>query len=276
MTERAISRVGIAGLGRMGRLMARHLRTHGFAVCGFDPDPAASQAARNMEMEAANSCALLAGQSDAVILIVGFESQVEQAVFGEEGIVAGARPGTILLIGSTVAPGYMKELARRAADHDLTAIDIPVAGGEMAAESGELLVFAGGDRDAVERCRPLMETFSRRIAYLGPAGTGQTTKAINNMLLWTCLAANVEGLDLGEALGVDREALREALVHGSGANWALETRADERPALWAEKDMDLLLGEAGAVGISMPVGETVRDAMAAFKKVRGLPTPSVD
>ena len=96
------------------------------------------------------------------------------------------------------------------------------------------------------------------------------------MLLWTCLAANVEGLDLGEALGVDREALREALRHSSGANWALETRADERPALWAEKDMDLFLGEAATADIAVPIGRTIRDAIAEFKKTRNLPVPSAD
>ncbi len=276
MPERTIAKLGIVGLGRMGRPMARHLLADGYVVCGFDPDPAAIEAARAIGLETADSCARLAEQCDAVILIVGFDSQVEQAIFGEGGVVAGARPGTILLIASTVAPGYMKALAERVTGHGLTAIDTPVAGGEMAAGSGELRVFAGGDKDTVESCHPLLNTFSTRVDYLGPAGTGQTAKAINNMLLWTCLVANVEGLDLGEALGVDREALREALCHSSGANWALETRADERPALWAEKDMDLLLDEAATSGVAMPLSQTVRQAIAAFKKARGLPVPEVD
>lgn len=276
MTEGAIGKVGIVGLGRLGRPMARHLLANGYAVCGFDPAPAAIEAASAIGMETADSCARLAERSEAVILVVGFDRQVEEAIFGTRGIVAGARPGTILMVASTVAPGYMKTLAERVAGHGLVAVDVPVARGEMAAESGELLVFAGGDRDAVERVRPMLETFSERVDYLGPAGAGQAAKAINNMLLWTCLVANVEGLDLGEALGVDREALREALRHSSGANWALETRADERPALWAEKDMDLLLGEAETAGCAMPVSETVRTTIAAFKKARGLPSPSMD
>lgn len=276
MTEIAIGKVGIVGLGRMGRPMARHLLASGHAVCGFDPDPAAIETARAIGLEIAGSCARLAERCDVVILVVGFDSQVEEAIFGDGGILDGARPGTILMVASTVAPSYMKTLAERVAGHGLVAVDVPVARGEMAAESGELLVFAGGDRDTVERVRPMLKTFSARIDYLGPAGAGQSAKAINNMLLWTCLVANVEGLDLGEALDVDREALREALCHSSGANWALETRADERPALWAEKDMDLLLGEARSAGCAMPVSETVRKAIADFKRARGLPTPSMD
>ncbi len=271
-----INDVGVIGLGRMGLPMARHLQAGEFFVRGFDTSPVAVEAARSAGIAIMDSPARTAAQSDAVIILVGLDSQVEQAIFGDDGVVAGARPGTILMIGSTVAPGYMKDLAHRVTDLGLVAIDIPVARGEAAARSGELLVFAGGDQNAVAQCRPLMETFSDRIAYLGAAGAGQTAKAINNMLLWTCLAANVEGLDLGEALGVDREALRKALCHGSGANWALETRADERPALWAEKDMDLLLGEAASAQISTPICKTVRNAIAAFKKARNLPTPAAD
>jgi 3-hydroxyisobutyrate dehydrogenase-like beta-hydroxyacid dehydrogenase len=259
-----INDVGVIGLGRMGLSMARHLLSAKYSVRGFDTSSEAVQAAQSAGIVIMESAARIAAQSDAVILLVGFDSQVEQVLFGEDGIVAGARPGTILMIASTVAPSYMKDLANRVADLGLIAIDIPVARGEAAARSGELLVFAGGDQDAVEHCRPLMETFSDRIVYLGAAGAGQTAKAINNMLLWTCLAANVEGLDLGEALGVDRETLREALCHSSGANWALESRADERPALWAEKDMDLLLGEAANAGITVPISKTTRDAIWRF------------
>jgi len=271
-----INEVGIVGLGRMGLPMAQHLLSAKFSVRGFDTSQAAVETARSNGIAIMDSSAETAAQSDAVIIIVGFDGQVEQVIFGEDGVVAGARSGTIVMIASTVAPGYMKDLERRVADLGLTAIDIPVARGEAAAQSGELLVFAGGDQDAVEQCRPLMETFSDRTVYLGAAGAGQTAKAINNMLLWTCLAANVEGLDLGEALGVDREMLREALCLSSGANWALETRADERPALWAEKDMDLLLGEAARARITTPISKTTRDAIAAFKKARNLPTPKAD
>jgi 3-hydroxyisobutyrate dehydrogenase-like beta-hydroxyacid dehydrogenase len=254
--------------------MAMHLKAAGFGVAGFDSEPSARDAARATGVNIATSCAELAAASDAVIVIVGFDRQVEGAVFGKGGIAAGARPGMILLVASTVAPGFMKSLAERCRALDLTALDIPVARGEAAAKSGRLLVFAGGDAAAVQRCQPLLETFSERINHLGPPGAGQTAKAINNMLLWTCLAANVEGLDFGEAQGLDREALREAMCHSSGANWALETRADERPALWAEKDMDLLLAEAAECGMAMPVSRTIREAIAAFKKARGLPTPN--
>lgn len=271
-----LSDIGIIGLGRMGRPMGSLIARNGFTVRGFDPNPRASESAASAGIETMKSCREVAERSDAILLIVGFGAQLEESVFGESGVLVGVRPGTILIVGSTVAPGYMKDLARRATVAGLQVVDAPVARGEAAARSGTLLVFAGGDRQAFDAALPVLQCFAERIDYLGPAGAGQTAKAINNMLLWTCLCANVEGLDFGEASGLNREALREALRHSSGANWALETRADERPALWAEKDMDLLLAEAEAAGIAMPVSETVREAIAAFKAARGLPNPKME
>jgi 3-hydroxyisobutyrate dehydrogenase-like beta-hydroxyacid dehydrogenase len=180
------------------------------------------------------------------------------------------------MIASTVAPSFMDKLARRAAEHGLAVMDTPVARGEAAAEAGRLLVFAGGPEDVLERCRPILDCFAERICHLGKLGAGQVAKAVNNMLLWTCVCANVEGLDLAEALGVDREALRAALNHSSGANWALETRADERPALWAEKDMTIVIEEADRARVALPVCGAVKDAIKAFKIARNLPSPKTD
>ena len=276
MAARTIKNIGIIGLGRMGLPIAHRLMEGGYGLYGCDSTLTAADAARTAGIEILESAAKVAGASDATILLVGFETQVEDAVFGPDGVIAGARPGGVLMIASTVSPTYMKQLAGRAADAGMTVLDIPLAGGEMAAQKGDLLVYAGGDEAALELCRPVLECFAERIEYLGPAGAGQAAKAINNMLLWTCVTATAEGLDLGESLGIDRERLREALCHGSGANWALRTRADERPALWAEKDMELFLAEAAASGCATPVGQTVRNAIAAFKKARGLPTPGME
>jgi 3-hydroxyisobutyrate dehydrogenase-like beta-hydroxyacid dehydrogenase len=152
-------------------------------------------------------------------------------------------------------------------------LDAPLARGEAAAEAGDLLLFAGGDPVALDRARPALSTFASEINYLGGLGTGQAAKAANNYLLWTCLAATVEALDFGASQGVDREAMRAALGRSSGANWAMETRADERPALWAEKDMMSLLAEADRARLAMPLAGAVKEAIKAFKIARNLPMP---
>ena len=267
-----VRRVGVAGLGRMGLRMARRLAAAGFEVWGHDPDAGACAAAADAGLALAPSNAALAANRELVLVMVGFEGEVDAVLFTQGGVVEGAAPGTIVAVAATVAPSYMAALPARAPG--LVFLDIPVARGEVAAERGDLLLFAGGEGEVLARCRPVLDSFASDIHHLGPLGAGQVAKAVNNMLLWACLTASVEGLDFGAALGVDREALRAALLHSSGANWALETRADERPALWAEKDMMTLLAEADRARIAMPVAGTVKEAVKAFKIARGLPMPS--
>jgi 3-hydroxyisobutyrate dehydrogenase-like beta-hydroxyacid dehydrogenase len=276
VSQLEVRSVGVIGLGKMGRPIARHLIAAGFDVSGFDPDPDAAAAAAESGITIAATCADIARASDIIVIAVGFEEQVEQAVFAADGVLAGAGKAAILAIASTVSPSYMMALARRVKRRGLDVVDIPLARGERAAEEGSLLVLAGGPEDVLTRCRPAMETFSDTIFRLGDVGAGQVAKAVNNMLLWTCLCANVEGMDFAAAFGVDHEILREALQHSSGANWALETRADERPALWAEKDMMILLAEADSARVAMPLSSTVKEAIKAFKIARNLPMPKRD
>ena len=276
MSELVIGSVGVIGLGKMGRPIAHHLAAAGYDVCGFDPDPDAVSAAADLGITIGATCADVARTSDLILINVGFEEQVEQTVFAADGVLAGAGKAAILAIASTVSPSYMMALARRVEKRGLDVIDIPLARGERAAEEGSLLVLAGGSQDVLARCRPVLDTFSDAVFRLGDVGAGQVAKAVNNMLLWTCLCANVEGMEFAEAFGVDREVLREALQQSSGANWALETRADERPALWAEKDMMILLAEADSARVAMPVSGTVKEAIKAFKIARDLPMPKRD
>jgi 3-hydroxyisobutyrate dehydrogenase-like beta-hydroxyacid dehydrogenase len=117
---------------------------------------------------------------------------------------------------------------------------------------------------------PILSYLGSDIEFLGPIGAGQVAKAVNNYLLWACLTASMEGLDFGERMGVDRERMRAALEKSSGANWAMSTRADDRPALWAEKDMALFLSEADRLRFSVPIAGQVREAIKLFKLDRHL------
>jgi 3-hydroxyisobutyrate dehydrogenase-like beta-hydroxyacid dehydrogenase len=268
-----IRTVGLIGLGRMGRPIARHVAAAGFEVFGYDPDEEASAQADADGIGITARAADVAERSDLVIVVVGFEGEVEAALFGSDGMAGSLRPGAMLAVASTVSPSYTTALPARLAETGVRLVDIPLSRGEAAAEEGRLLVYAGGAEADIDACRPVLDCFSEHVFRLGDVGAGQAAKAVNNMLLWTCLAANVEGMAFAERFGIDPEALRAALLHGSGANWALETRADERPALWAEKDMMILLGEADRARIAMPVAGTVKEAIKAFKIARGLPMP---
>jgi 3-hydroxyisobutyrate dehydrogenase-like beta-hydroxyacid dehydrogenase len=265
--------IGIIGLGKMGRPLGRHLLRCGYPVMGYDPVAQATEAAARESIQTLPSPAAVASSSDLVILLVGFESQLESALFGEDGVLAGARDGLAIAIGSTVSPRYVRSLADRLAGRNLTLLDVPSTRGEAAIEAGELLILAGAEEEAFKRWRPVFETFATDIFLLGPFGMGQVAKMVNNLILWSCMVANDEGLRLAEALGLDPDLLRSALIKSSAQNWSMSTRAEDRPVPWAEKDMMIVLQEADAARLSLPLSGLVKEAIKGYKIRRDLPTP---
>jgi 3-hydroxyisobutyrate dehydrogenase-like beta-hydroxyacid dehydrogenase len=269
----AIKTVGIIGLGKMGAPMARHLLAKGFRVAGCDALDEARQNALSLGVSVLDSPSEVAQASEVVIIVVGFDHEVETVVFGKSGIVEAARHGLIVALGSTVAPRYAKRLAERLGAQGVVLLDIPLARGEAAAIAGRLLIFGAGDEATFEACRPALSAFASDILHLGPAGAGQAAKMVNNLFLWACTAANDEGLRLGEALGVDADRMRAALRHSSAQNWAMDNRADLSGMPWAEKDMNIVLQEADLARLSLPLCGTVKETIKGLKIRMGLGLP---
>ena len=270
---RPLDTVGMLGLGKMGAPMAGHLVARGFKVIGYDPR---LEARRDVEARGALSAASareVAQACDLVIVVVGFDSEVEDVLFGAQGVLAGAGPGLIVALGSTVAPSYARRLAARLAERNIRLLDIPLARGEAAATAGKLLIYGAGDEAAFEACRPAFSAFASDIFHLGPAGAGQVGKMVNNLILWACISVNDEGLRLGDALGVDPQRLREALRHGSAQNWAMDTAAERSGMPWAEKDMRIVLEEADLARLSLPLSGTVKETIKGLKIRLGLGMP---
>ena len=268
--------IGIVGLGAMGRPMARHLLAKGFNVVGCDPRVEACDQAAALGVAIAPHPRAVAAASDAVLIVVGFDKEVEKVVFDSDGILAGARPGLILGMGSTIAPSYARKLAARIEGRGLVLLDMALTRGEPYAEAGTMLILGGGDKAAFEACQPVFRCFASDVFHLGAFGAGQVGKMVNNLILWACMSANDEGLRLGEALGVDQETMRAALVHSSAENFALTARADGRPTPWAEKDMTIVVQEADAARLSVPLSGLVREMIKDFKRRKGYPTPNVE
>jgi 3-hydroxyisobutyrate dehydrogenase-like beta-hydroxyacid dehydrogenase len=269
-----IRNVGVIGLGKMGLPMARLLREKGFTVTGYDTALPALKAAAARGIQAVNSPKAVAAASDLIIIAVGFDSEVEAVMFGDNGALAGAADGSVIAIASTVAPATMRKLKRRCASRQgVTLLDIPLCRGEQAAELGKLLIMGGGDKAAFDACRPAFSAFADAIFHLGPLGSGQVGKMVNNLILWACISANDEGLKLGQKLGVPSDALREALVASSASNWALASRIEEQPMPWAEKDMSIVLKEADALRFSVPLCGVVKEVIKTVKIERNWPTP---
>jgi 3-hydroxyisobutyrate dehydrogenase-like beta-hydroxyacid dehydrogenase len=269
----AIQKVGIVGLGRMGLPMGQHLLAKRFAVSGCDPAAQARERAKGLGISVLGSPREVAQSSDLVLVVVGFDDEVESVVFGPGGIVEAAKAGLIVAIGSTVAPAYARRLAERLAPKGVVLLDAPLARGEAAAVAGKLLVFGGGDKAAFEACRPAFGAFASDLFYLGAAGAGQVGKMVNNLILWACTSANDEGLRLGAALGVDADAMRAALRASSAQNWSMDNRAELSGMPWAEKDMAIVLQEADVARLSLPLCGTVKETIKGLKIRMGLGLP---
>jgi 3-hydroxyisobutyrate dehydrogenase-like beta-hydroxyacid dehydrogenase len=268
-----IGKVGILGLGQMGGPMAKHLASKGFQVVAYDPSREACRKAETNGARVVGSAKEVAAATELAIIVVGFDKDVETVTFGPDGLMAGAKPGLIVALGSTCAPQYTIKLAQRLKEKAVTLLDIPLTRGEPAAVAGKLLVLGAGDAEAFEACRPAFSTFASDVFHLGDAGAGQVAKMVNNLILWACTAANDEGLRLGQALGVDPEKMRAALHHSSAQNWSMDQRAEDTGMPWAEKDMSIVLREADLARMSLPLAGSIKEVIKGLKIRMGFPMP---
>jgi len=275
MNDGDIKRVGLIGLGKMGLPIGRLLHRRGFTVSGYDVALPALKAAAAAGIQPVNSPKAVAAVSDLVIVLVGFDAEVEAVIFGDNGLLAGAADEGIIAVASTVAPRTMKKIAARLPVRPAVALlDIPLCRGEAAAQDGKLLILGGGDRAVFDACSGVFAAFADAVFHLGPLGAGQVGKMVNNLILWASISANEEGLGQGEKFCVDRVTLRKALIESSACNWSLVTRPEERPMPWAEKDMAIVLAEADAVRMSVPLCGVVKEVIKAVKLQRNWPTPA--
>jgi 3-hydroxyisobutyrate dehydrogenase len=214
-------RVGFIGLGSQGGPMARRIVEGGYETTLWARRDASLEPYTDTAAKTARSPAELAAASDLVCLCVVGDDDVRQVLHGETGVLAGLAPGGIVAVHSTVHPDTCREVAEKAAAQDVSVIDAPVSGGGPAAEEGTLLIMAGGDEDVVDRCRPVFATYADPIVHLGPLGSGQVTKILNNLLFTANLGSAISTLELGDSLGIPRDKLCEVLTRGSAVSKAL-------------------------------------------------------
>jgi 3-hydroxyisobutyrate dehydrogenase len=250
-------RVGFIGLGSQGGPMARRIIEAGFPVTLWARRPASLSAFADTAAKVASSPAELAAVSDLVCLCVVGDADVEEVLTGAAGVLAGLESGGVVVVHSTVHPDTCRRLAVLVGAQGGALVDAPVSGGGPAAAAGRLLVMAGGDPGVVEYCRPVFAAYGDPVVYLGPVGSGQVTKLLNNLLFTAHLATAASVLTLGRSLDVDAGRLAEVISHGSGASFALARIADaggtlDRIRAYAgpllQKDVRLVAGFAGAVG----------------------------
>lgn len=216
-------RVGFIGLGSQGAPMARRIVDGGYELTLWARRPASVEPYADTAATIARTPAELAAASDLVCLCVVGDDDVRQVLTGDTGVLAGLAPGGIVAIHSTVHPDTCREIAEQAARQGVTVIDAPVSGGGPAASEGALLVMVGGEEDTVERVRPVFATYADPVVHLGPLGSGQVAKILNNLLFSANLGAAMSALELGDSLGVARNRLCEVLARGSATSKAVNS-----------------------------------------------------
>ncbi len=210
------------GLGAMGAPMAGHLKSRGLLQAVANRTHAKAKAlAAELGVSAPDSLAELATQCDVIALCVTADADVIATV---EALAPHLQPGAIVIDHSTVAPATAKQAAAILAGVGAFFLDAPVSGGVEGAKNGKLSVMVGGDAGVLERARPVLEAYALRVTHLGDVGSGQATKAVNQVLVAGIAQAVCAGLALGEALGLDPERLIPTLGAGAAGNWFLDKR----------------------------------------------------
>jgi 3-hydroxyisobutyrate dehydrogenase len=266
-------RVGIVGAGRMGLAMLRHLVKKGYAVTVCDISDKQRDAARALGAAVVITPADVAKVSDIVILGVGYDDEVEDVVFGQNGLADALAPGSIIAVSSTAKPDNMKKLAERVGKKSIGVMDAPICRGRFAADSGTLLALVGGQPDVVERARPVYATFASDYVHLGEVGNGQVGKAINNMMLWFNACGVMEAGRLAEKTSVDMVKLREALLTSSAASDSLK-EWDRVSFTWAMKDMQIVSDMTDKSGLSLPLTGAIKEVVKEARRVKASNPPN--
>jgi len=246
-----IPRVGFVGLGRMGLAKAKHLLRAGYDVSGFDIRETAMETASRMGVVAVPSASEVARNSDTIIVIVPTDEDVKTACIHNDGVLAGAKTGSTIVLCSSLRPETVKEIIKHAED-GVKILDAPSTRGPDAADAGTLAILVGGELETLEHVRPVLECFSEVIHHVGPLGAGQVAKTVNNILLWCNMRTTLEVLTLAKDLELDPESMRRAMFDCSGDSWALR-RLDKINPAWPVKDMNNAMALADKIGCTMPM-----------------------
>lgn len=246
---------GVVGLGAMGGPIARHLVRAGIPVRCFDldPDVTAGHAA-----EAVATAGEAAARSSAVFVFVPTDDDVVSVCTAE--LLPAARPGTVVAICSSVRPDTCAAVAAAAPD-GVAVLDTALTGGVRGAEQGRINLLVGGDEAALDRIRPLLAPWTAGVHHLGPLGSGQVAKTVNNLIHWAQVSAITEALRLGEAYGLDVPAVRRALMDGPTDSRTLRELERMRLTWWA-KDIDNAQRMAAEVDVELRVAPVSREVMA--------------
>ncbi len=255
-------KVGFIGLGIMGMPMVHNLIKAGFEVTVYNRTTSKAEQMVSEGAKKADSPKELAEKCPVVITIVSDTPDVESVILGENGIIDGIKPDSVVIDMSTISPQATQKIAAYLKEKGAHMLDAPVSGGEQGAINGTLSIMVGGDAKIFERCQPILEAMGKNVVHVGSNSMGQTVKLMNQILVAGTLNAVVEALLFAQKSGVDLEKAIEAVKGGAAASWQLANlapriiRRDFQPGFMIDlmqKDLNLIMGAAEAVKMPLPV-----------------------
>ena len=256
-------KVAFIGLGVMGYPMAGHLSRAGLEVVVYNRTKSrAAQWLKEFKGNGAPSAIAAVSNADFVFSCVGRDCDVLEVTMGNQGALSGMKAGAIFVDHTSASATLARELDKACGERGLDFIDAPVSGGQQGAEKGALTVMCGGASETFERAKPLISHYARAVRLLGPVGSGQLCKMVNQVCIAGLVQGLAEGIHFAESAGLDIEQVIEVISKGAAQSWQMENRHktmiagqyDHGFAVdWMRKDLDIVLSEARENGAQLPV-----------------------
>ena len=266
-------KIGLVGLGIMGKPMAKNLLKAGHELVVYDVVEAPLREVEKLGAKIGRSSKAVAEQSDLVITMLPDSPDVEKAALGSQGVFEGIKSGSTYIDMSTISPVTSKKLAEAGKAKNLKILDAPVSGGEKGAIEASLTIMVGGPKAVFDECLPLFQVLGKNIVYCGGVGAGQVVKACNQILVAGVLESAGEALVLGAKAGVDPQIVFKVIASG----WAMRVldarvplllKRDFKPGFKTRlhyKDLSIALSAGSEYGVSLPVTSLIREMMGAMK-----------
>jgi len=274
-----MAKVAFLGLGVMGFHMAGHLACEGHEVSVYNRSPAKAELWCD---EFAGDCAATPREAvqgaEFVMTCVGNDDDLRSVVLGADGAFAGMAPGSVLIDHTTASADIARELAALAAERGLGFLDAPVSGGQAGAENGMLTVMIGGEQAFYDRAAPVIESYAKMQRLMGPAGSGQLTKMVNQICIGGLIQGLSEALHFAQCAGLDAHGAMEVISKGAAQSWQLEHRHQTMlsgefdfgfAVDWMRKDFSMALDEARRNGAQLPVTALVDQFYADVQAMGG-------
>ena len=274
-----MNKVGFIGLGVMGAPMAGHLSRNNFEVSVFNRTNEKSIIWKSRhEGRVCDSLNDLASSSECIVLCLGNDEDVKDIINGKSGIIDALNPGSIIVDHTTTSAELAKEMNEVLLLKDCFFVDAPISGGQLGAESGTLSIMAGGDREAYEACNKIFKSYSKSHKFMGPSGSGQLTKMVNQICIAGLIQALAEGIHFSRKAGLKTADVMGVITKGAAQSWQMENRwetmlNDEYDFGFAvdlmRKDLDIVLKQAKKMDTELEITDLVNSFYKEIQKLGG-------